>query len=533
MRVGHAARSERPELTFALGEGSVYDSFAEVVRATPEATALVNGSLRMSYRELDAAAGRFAGAMFERGVRKGDRVAILATAGPEVAVALLGCAKLGAVYLGLGTRLSKTELAYVLNDAKPAVTMGIRTFRGYDHGSDLARASADTRARVACIFEPDPSGAVAPEFAAMLASAGDLTVATAPNAGDPLALIYTSGSTGAPKGAIIGHGGIRVAARALLENWPFERRVLSLMPIDHIAFLLCEMTAVVLGGGTLVQLPYFEPELVLETIQRERVTCWCAITTMLQRVLACERLDAYDLSGMELLWWPGPLAESAIAAVRKRVKRVGNSYGMTEASGTITFTANDVDDTALAKTVGRPTPYIEARLRDEPGTAAHEPREILLRGPQMMLGYWGKPEVTAQSFVDGDWFCTGDLGVLEDGVLSVVGRKKEIIRSGGYNLMPAEIESALEEHPAVQCAYVLGVPNELYGEAVHAICQLKPGSSVDHTELDAHVRTLLPSYKAPKTYATRDDLPLLANGKVDRKSLARQLRAEQEENVHA
>jgi acyl-CoA synthetase (AMP-forming)/AMP-acid ligase II len=423
-----------------------------------------------------------------------------------------------------------------LNDARPRLTIGMRSFRGRDFGADLTEASAAVGARVACVFDRDERGAIAPAFAALLDEARDPDAAPAwepPTAADALALIYTSGSTGSPKGAIVGHGGIRVAAKALLEHWPFERRVLSLMPIDHIGFLLCEMTAVVLGGGTLVQLPFFDPVHVLETIVKRRVTVWCAITTMLQRVITHERLDAFDISHMELLWWPGPLADSVIAAVRKRVKRVGNSYGMTEASGTITFTDPDVDDAALATTVGRPNPYLEVRLRDEPGAGANDPREILLRGPQLMLGYWGKPDVTSASFVDGEWFCTGDLGVLRDGILSVVGRKKEIIRSGGYNLMPAEIERALEEHPAVQYAYVTGVPHELYGEAVHAVCQLVPGSAVEPAELDAHVRRLLPDYKAPKSYAMRGDLPLLANSKIDRKALARQLQTEQEQQIHA
>jgi acyl-CoA synthetase (AMP-forming)/AMP-acid ligase II len=516
--------------------GSMYEAFADVVRAAPDAPALVNGSFRMSYRELHAAAGRFAAAMAARGVRHGDRVAILATAGPEVTIAFLGCARLGAIYLGLGTRLSRAELSYVLNDALPTVTIGMRAFRGRDYASDLADASAEAGASLACVFDPDPSGRIASSFERLLASgecARPPHRALVPSGADALALIYTSGSTGAPKGAIIGHAGIQIAAKALLGYWPFERRVLSLMPIDHIAFLLCEMTAVVLGGGTLVQLPFFDPDTVLETIERERVTCWCAITTMLQRVLACERFATTDLSSMELLWWPGPLADSAIAAVRKRVRRVANSYGMTEASGTISFTDPDADDLSLATTVGRPNPYVAVRLREEPGVAADEPREVLLRGPQLMLGYWGKPEVTARSFIDGDWFCTGDLGLMTDGVLSVAGRKKEIIRSGGYNLMPAEIERALEEHPAVQCAYVVGVPHELFGEAVHAIVQLLPGASAAPAELDAHVRTLLAAHKAPKSYALRDDLPLLANGKVDRKSLAAQLRAERENGVRA
>jgi long-chain acyl-CoA synthetase len=235
---------------------------------------------------------------------------------------------------------------------------------------------------------------------------------------------------------------------------------------------------------------------------------------------------------MELLWWPGPLAESTIADVRRRVKRVGNSYGMTEASGTISFTDFDDDDTTLAKTVGRPNPYLDVRLRDEPGLAPDEPREIVLRGPQLMLGYWNNPEATQAAFVDGGWFRTGDLGRLEDGILSVVGRKKEIIRSGGYNLMPSEIESALEEHPFVQCAYVVGVPDAIYGEAVHAICQFVPGTSVSIATLDRHARAHLPSYKVPKSYAFRDHMPLLANGKVDRKALAAQLRAEKEQHVH-
>ncbi len=514
----------------------MYEAFSEVVRDAPDAPALVNGTLRMSYGELHAAAERFAAAMAARGVQHGDRVAILATAGPEVAIAFLGCARLGAIYLGLGTRLTRSELSYVLNDARPAVTIGMREFRGRDYATDLADASAEAGASLACVFDPDPSGRIATAFEALLASAECARAeqrALVPAGADALALIYTSGSTGAPKGAIISHAGIQISAKALLGNWPFERRVLSLMPIDHIAFLLCEMSAVVLGGGTLIQLPFFDPDIVLETIERERVTCWCAITTMLQRVLACERFETADLSGMELLWWPGPLADTAIATIRKRVRRVANSYGMSEAAGTISFTDPDADDRALATTVGRPNPYIEVRLREEPGVAPDEPREILLRGAQMMLGYWGKPEVTAQSFVDGDWFCTGDLGLMSGGVLSVAGRKKEIIRSGGYNLMPAEIERALEEHPAVQCAYVVGVPNELYGEAVHAIVQLLPGASAAHVELDAHVRAHLADHKAPKSYALRDDLPLLANGKVDRKSLAAQLRAERENGVRA
>ncbi len=517
----------------ALGAHSVYGAFAEIVRRTPDAPALINADFCLSYGELDAAATRCAAALRAHGVRRGDRVAIRATAGPEIAITVIACAKLGAIYVGLGMRLTPAELTYVLGDAKPTVTIGMRTFRGRDVGSELRHSSAQALVAATIVFEPDPAGGVSPEFAQLLGTRDAAWTEPLPVGDDPLALIYTSGSTGPPKGAVLANRSICVAALALLEHWPFERRVLSLAPIDHIAFLLCEMWAVVLAGGVLVQLPAFEPELVLETIVRRRVTIWLAITTMLQRVLAHERVDAYDLSHMELLWWPGPLSDSAIANVRRRVRRVGNSYGMTEAAGTIAFTDFDADDAALATTVGRPNPYLEVRLRDEPDGAAGDPREILLRGPQLMLGYWNKPEATAQSYVDGDWFCTGDLGRLENGVLSVVGRKKELIRSGGYNIMPAEIERALEEHPAVQCAYVCGVASDLYGEAVHAICQLRPGASATPAQLDAHVRALVASYKAPKSYALRADLPLLANGKVDRKSLAAQLRAEQKDSIRA
>jgi acyl-CoA synthetase (AMP-forming)/AMP-acid ligase II len=342
---------------------------------------------------------------------------------------------------------------------------------------------------------------------------------------DTLAIIYTSGTTGAPKGAMISHGGILAAVSGVLPRIRLSHlRALCLLPIDHVAFLANEAVKVILTGGTAVQLPRFDPQAVVETIDDERITYWFAIPTMLQRLVMSGRIEDHDLASLELLCWAGPLPRQVLEALRRKGCRFAVSYGMTETSGGITFSEPDDDDETVLDTVGRPHEDVEVRLRDEPGIDDDGAREILIRGRQLMQGYWNKPAETASAFVDG-WFRTGDLGVLRDGRLSIRGRLKELIRTGGYNVSPTEVERVIDACPGVGMVVVLGMPDEVYGEAVHAVWTPAPDAQLADAELAQYVRRHLTGYKVPKRFWRREELPFLANGKLDRNALRREIAA--------
>jgi acyl-CoA synthetase (AMP-forming)/AMP-acid ligase II len=515
-----------PALSPTFGATTLDEAFRRVVAQTPEAEAIVAGDFTATYGDVARLVEACAAALAAQGVAKGDRVAILSPPRPEVLIVLLACARLGAIYLGLGTRLTRGDLEYVLADARPSLIFCVASFDGRAFGADAAAACETVGLAPARLLTIDGSGRLAPEFAAFLDGGARLRPsAPAATPPDPLAIIYTSGTTGPPKGTVISHRGILTAVAGVLPRIDVARfRALCVLPIDHVAFLANEAVKVILCGGTAIQLARFEPGDVLDAIQRHRATYWFAIPTMLQRLVTSGKFDDYDLSSLQLVSWAGPMARPVLNALRRKSPRLGVSYGMTEASGGITYSEPEDDDEALLDTVGRPHDAVEVRLDDQVGIGPEEAREILIRGPQLMLGYWNKPAETAKAFADG-WFKTGDLGVLRDGRLCIVGRLKELIRTGGYNVSPTEVERVIEACPGVGMVVVLGVPDERYGEAVHAVWSPVRDIILADVDLEQHVRRHLAGYKVPKRFWRRGELPFLANGKLDRKELRRQIAA--------
>jgi acyl-CoA synthetase (AMP-forming)/AMP-acid ligase II len=505
-------------------EDTLYNRISAIARQKPAHCALDSNGHNISYARLVELADQCAAALVNKGVRPGDRVAFMSPPRPEVIAVLLACSRLGAIFAGLGLRLQDDELKHVLTDSAPVVIFCPRDMGQRSCGDEIQPLLPGNRSQTIVRLSFDKAREIATEFEAFLAEGHDVEAVNNGQPESPLALIYTSGSTGKPKGAAITNLGILTSVTNALSRINIDNvRSLSLLPIDHVAFLANEVVMVLLSGGTSVQLERFDVEEVLTTIEGKRITLWAPIPTMLQRLAASGRMDDFDLSSLDYVWWPGPLSKDAFAAIRRKARRLGVSYGMTEAAGGITFSCNETAPDNLLHIVGKPLPSLEVRLDEPTEMDGHIVGEILIRGPQVIKGYWHRPDATAASFTPDGWFRTGDLGAFDGGDLSIVGRKKELIRSGGYNISPYEVEAAIESHEAIAFAIVAGIRDDEFGEVVVAAASFVSGRSLSVDDIQTHVRRHLPGYKAPKYISTRDNIPFLANGKVDRKLLQEQL----------
>jgi acyl-CoA synthetase (AMP-forming)/AMP-acid ligase II len=497
---------------------SVYDEFRRRALTHPDREFIVHLAIRHTYAETLALADRCAGALLAAGVRAGDRVGILCSTRPEVSIVFLACAKIGALYVGLGARLRRSDLEYVLRDCSPAFIFAAATLDGVEYIRDIADISQRLGLRTPVALADLPEAGLDPAFVEFveLVPPGADAPSTASEQ-DGLLIVYTSGTTGPPKGALLSHRGM-LNYRAMFRARPLDApRLLSDMPIDHIGYAGNELMSGILTGGTIVQVPRFDAAAVADAIERERVTVWPGvIPTMLNRLVALEDLDRRDLSSLEWVWWAGQIAHRVAAAIQEIAGTVSSSYGMTEISCiTITDVTDPLD--VHVETVGRPLDDIELRIVPLAGDPTSPVGEIELRRTGVMLGYWGRPEATAESFTDDGWLRTGDLGYLDDTAnLVLTGRSKLLIRSGGYNLSPVEIENVLQAHPEVAMAVVVGLPDPDYGEAAHAAWVAIPTSAVTDDELRAWARERLSGFKVPKRFHAHDELPLLSNGKADR-----------------
>lgn len=491
---------------------NLWDVFARQAEAHPDREAVVHGSFRCTYGELRDRAERTAAGLVDLGVRPGDRVGMLSCPRPEVLAVYLACARLGAVFLGIGTRVNEEELDYILTDASPSVLISVEEFEGVLFGALVDRSARRRGLRVVVRIGTEPGMPLPFETDPEETAAGPVDPDTA------LSIVYTSGTTGPPKGAIISHRGI-LTFSALLRHTPVEApRILSLMPIDHIGGQGNEIVSAFLSGGTLVQLPRFEAGAALAAIEQERVTLWPGvIQTVLNRLMAHERFEATDLSSLERLWWVGPLPESLAERLAARIPVVGASYGMTEV-GCITMTDRDVSPADASRTVGKPLDDIEIRIEPIAGRGPGDPGEILVRRDPVMQGYWGKPERTAEAITPSGWLRTGDLGYFdESGNLMLAGRSKLLIRSGGYNISPMEIEQTVEDYPGIELAAVAGVSDPDFGEAAHMLAVPAHGHAPTEEDVKEFLRGRLSAYKVPKRVQFCDRLPLLANSKLDRR----------------
>ena len=471
------------------------------------------------------------------GVQVGDRVAMLATPGPEFIVMLLATTEIGAIWVGLNPRYRMREFQHVIGETRPRVLIAMTEIDGRRYDEELFGLTSEFReisTLVTIGSALSGTSAATADYSEFLSDASPDAVALAARqaaigSDDTAVIIFTSGSTGAPKGAMIRHRGLITGALMEDKRWSSKTRpcVLHNFPINHIAGLGMTGLFPLIAGGSLVFMAKFDARTALGLIEKECVTFWLQAPTMFQMVLSHPDFENYDISSIEYIIWAGSAApKSLIAKLFELDAVLATAFGMTELSLYATFSDLDAGLDVLSWTIGKPEPSFDIRVADEDNNpvAAGEQGEIQARGDWLMAGYYNAPEATAEAFTSDGWFKTGDVAkVHADGNLEIVGRLKEMYISGTYNIFPREIEIVIESHPSVVAASVLGVPHEMFGEVGHAIVETVPGAQLELADLDAWCRERLANYKVPKQFELIDELPKLAIGKIDKQALKKKL----------
>ena len=507
-------------------------------RLIPDRTAIVCGEHRLTYRQLDTMACQTAGGLRALGLRAGDHVALSCPNTPHFPIAYFAILKLGGVVVPLNVLLKPREIAYHLQDSDAKALL---VFEGTPElpMAAMARAACDQTpaCRELIVMTMNPAAPSPIERSRTLGqvmhgqSPAFDTHAPAPD--DTAVMLYTSGTTGQPKGAELTHFSMTlnaIASRdmiAPLLDMSVDAQPVSLItiPLFHSTGQTAQMNAGITGGFTLVLLPRFDPAAVLRTMARERVSYWVAVPTMYWTLLQYARKAQADLSAsaasLRVCASGGaPLPVAVLHDFEQTFGvRVLEGYGLSETSPVASF--NQVHRPSKPGTVGLPVLGCEIRVVDDDDrpVATGERGEIIIRGHNVMKGYYKRPEETAQA-LRGGWFHTGDIGVFDaDGYLSIVDRKKDLILRGGMNVYPREIEETLMTHPAVSLAAVIGVPDERLGEEVKAYVVLKPGAELSAGDLIAWSREQMAAFKYPRTVEFRDALPMGPTGKVLKRAL--------------
>jgi len=477
----------------------------------PDRPAVRMDDLVLSYGQLREAAGRMSRLLSSAGIEPGDRVGLMLPNVPAFPIAFYGALAAGAVVVPMNPLLKSREVGYYLSDSGARVVLAWHSAAG-----EAAKGAADAGAQAITVATPD--------LADLLTDYAPATEQPGREDDDDAVILYTSGTTGRPKGAQLTHANLvrnaALTAQTLLKNNP-DDVMMGCLPLFHVFGLTCGLNATVAAGGTLTLLPRFDPAKALEIIQRDKVTIFEGVPTMYAAILHHQAADPAMAATLRVCVSGG--ASMPVEIMRGFEEKFGciilEGYGLSETSPVASF--NHPGQVRKPGSIGTPVEGVQLRLVDDAGQTVPDGEigEIAIRGHNVMKGYWGKPEATAEAITDG-WFRTGDLAKVDsDGYYYIVDRKKDLIIRGGYNVYPREIEEVLHEHPAVAEVAVIGIPHPDLGEEVGAAVALKPGASATPAELRDFAKDKVAAYKYPRQVWLVESLPKGPTGKILRREV--------------
>ncbi len=512
-------------------------------RLAPQKEAIVFGDKRMTYGELEAMSNKVASALVKMGIGHGDKVALNCPNLPYFPIVYYGIQKAGAVVVPICVLFTPREIEYQLKDSD---AKAVFVFEGTDElpmgKSTIAAFEQVDTCEQLIVMTKDPAAASPFEGYKTLGqtiyaeSAEFECYPTAPD--DTCAILYTSGTTGQPKGAELTHFNLftNVTTTYLIHlpvlNFTDEpqKTVLITLPLFHTTGQTVQMNTNIYGGNRIVLLPRFDPKATLDTMVAERVNFWVGVPTMYWALLKYADETGYDISkikdNMKVCSSGGaPMPVEVMKAFGERFGvRVLEGYGLSETSPLACF--NHFERPSKPGTVGQAIAGVDVRCVDE--NDVEVPRgtrgEVVIRGANVMKGYYKRPEATAEAFKNG-WFHSGDIGIMDDeGYLAIVDRKKDMILRGGYNIYPRELEEVIMTHPAVSLVAVIGVPDDKMGEEVKAYLVLKEGAQLSDADFIDWCKTQFAANKYPRYVEFRDSLPIGNTGKISKLSLRKELK---------
>ena len=487
----------------------------------PNGIATIFEGRQQSWSEMLDRVARLAGALQAAGMKPGDRVALLSLNSDRFIEYYFAVVWGGGAMMPMNIRWAAAECAYALNDAGAEILIVDDAFKGL--GAQIKPQVPGLHTLIYAGDGTTPDGMV--NYEEILTAADPAP--DAGRSGDDLAgVFYTGGTTGFPKGVMLSHTNFFVGgvSNAHEINMQAGTVYLHAAPMFHIADLIW-FSAVTFMAGTHVVIPMFTPDGTLAAIEKHRPSQVLLVPVMLQMVLQSEKLAQTDVSSLkQIAYGASPITEAVLIKAFKAFPNASfiQAFGQTELSPVATILSPDYHvlegpKSGKLRSAGRPTLICEIRIVDE--NHAEVPRgevgQIAVKGPNAMLGYWNKPEVTAETIIDG-WVMTGDAGYIdEDGFIFLMDRVKDMIVSGGENVYSAEVENALGQHPDVATSAVIGIPSEQWGESVHAIVILHPGATPSVEDLKAHCHTVIAGYKCPRSIEFRTEpFPLSGANKV-------------------
>jgi malonyl-CoA/methylmalonyl-CoA synthetase len=508
---------EADSLRAELVEGTLPQEFHDTATRDPERTALTIDEQKISHGELDRLAARVGGWLQVQGIGSGERIVLCGDNSLDFVIAYLGILRAGSIVVPAGAALTEAELRHFVEDSGASCALA--------QGDALERlmriAHEDSPLRLVVTLE-EGEASEAPALRQAISEGEPLEPGDA-GGDDVVMLAYTSGTTGLPKGVPLSHANLLSSVRGVMWAWRWDASdvLVHALPFSHQHGLSAVHISLLCGSRAVVH-SKFDPEILCKAIESEKATVLFAVPAIYEKLVTWEGIGKADFSSLRLAVSGSSGLSPALA--RKVSSILGQDvlerYGSTESGLSV---SNPYDGPRKFGTVGFPLPGIELAIVDEGGDSVRpgEDGEIVLRGPQVFSGYWDLPDATEESFYPGAWFRTGDVGRVdpEDGCLSITGRLKEMIITGGLNVYPREVELVLEDHVAVENAAVVGVPSERWGEEVVAFVVPARDGEVDDEELAAHARERLSSYKCPKRFFTVNQLPRNEVGKVLRDEL--------------